>query len=205
MLGEGESGMKEKKIMIVEPSPIVQEGLKNIIQRIQDFTVDAFYFDTNRLTEHLLARIPDLLLFNPCLLDPSSRRNIRQLYGINDECSLVAIEYSFVDKEIRDQFDAEISINDNDTRIQNKLQALKRNEKTERKNESEELTDRENEILVAIARGLTNKEIAEKYYISIHTVISHRKNIVKKTGIKSVSGLTVYALLNNLISYNDID
>ncbi len=205
MLGEGESGMKEKKIMIVEPSPIVQEGLKNIIQRIQDFTVDAFYFDTNRLTEHLLARIPDLLLFNPCLLDPSSRRNIRQLYGINDECSLVAIEYSFVDKEIRDQFDAEISINDNDTRIQNKLQALKRNEKTEHKNESEELTDRENEILVAIARGLTNKEIAEKYYISIHTVISHRKNIVKKTGIKSVSGLTVYALLNNLISYNDID
>ncbi len=205
MLGEGESGMKEKKIMIIEPSPIVQEGLKNIIQRIQDFTVDAFYFDTNRLTEHLLARIPDLLLFNPCLLDPSSRRNIRQLYGINDECSLVAIEYSFVDKEIRDQFDAEISINDNDTRIQNKLQALKRNEKTEHKNESEELTDRENEILVAIARGLTNKEIAEKYYISIHTVISHRKNIVKKTGIKSVSGLTVYALLNNLISYNDID
>lgn len=205
MLGEGESGMKEKKIMIVEPSPIVQEGLKNIIQRIQDFTVDAFYFDTNRLTEHLLARTPDLLLFNPCLLDPSSRRNIRQLYGINDECSLVAIEYSFVDKEIRDQFDAEISINDNDTCIQNKLQALKRNEKTERKNESEELTDRENEILVAIARGLTNKEIAEKYYISIHTVISHRKNIVKKTGIKSVSGLTVYALLNNLISYNDID
>ena len=126
MLGEGESGMKEKKIMIVEPSPIVQEGLKNIIQRIQDFTVDAFYFDTNRLTEHLLARTPDLLLFNPCLLDPSSRRNIRQLYGINDECSLVAIEYSFVDKEIRDQFDAEISINDNDTRIQNKLQALKK-------------------------------------------------------------------------------
>jgi DNA-binding CsgD family transcriptional regulator len=54
-------------------------------------------------------------------------------------------------------------------------------------------------------KGMTNKEIAEKHFISIHTVITHRKNIVRKTGIKSVSGLTVYALLNNLITYEDIE
>lgn len=46
--------------------------------------------------------------------------------------------------------------------------------------ESYELSEREKEILVAVARGLTNKEIADQYYISIHTVISHRKNIARK-------------------------
>ena len=65
--------------------------------------------------------------------------------------------------------------------------------------EGEELSDREKEILVSVANGLLNKEIADKYNISIHTVISHRKNITRKTGIKTVAGLTVYALLNNLI------
>lgn len=197
--------MKGKRIIIVEPSPIVQEGLKCIIQRIPDFTIAACYYDTNRLEEQILAQSPEILILNPNLLNPSSNRNINQQFGINNNCSLVAIEYSFVDKEILEQFDEEISIYDNDTRIQNKLQHLKRCDKKEQQKQSEELTDREKEILVAVARGLTNKEIAEKNYISIHTVISHRKNIVKKTGIKSVSGLTVYALLNNLISYNDID
>ena len=118
---------------------------------------------------------------------------------------MVAIIYSFFDNEILSQFDAEIGINDNNTRIINKLQTLKNDTASKSKTESESLSDRENEILVAIAKGMTNKEIAEKYYISIHTVISHRKNIVKKTGIKTVSGLTVYALLNNLISYDDIE
>ena len=53
-------------------------------------------------------------------------------------------------------------------------------------------------------RGLTNREIADQYFISIHTVISHRKNITRKTGIKTIAGLTVYALLNNMISEADL-
>lgn len=70
--------------------------------------------------------------------------------------------------------------------------------------EREELSAREKEILVSVAQGLLNKEIADKHNISINTVITHRKNITRKTGIKSVSGLTVYALLNNLIDENEV-
>ena len=62
-----------------------------------------------------------------------------------------------------------------------------------------ELSEREREVLVEVANGLSNKEIATKLHISVHTAITHRKNIVKKTGIKSVAGLTVYAMLNNLM------
>ena len=69
----------------------------------------------------------------------------------------------------------------------------------------EELSDREKEILVSVAQGLLNKEIADRHNISINTVITHRKNITRKTGIKTVAGLTVYAILNNLIDINSIE
>ncbi len=55
-----------------------------------------------------------------------------------------------------------------------------------------------------VARGLINKEIADKLNISFNTVLSHRKNITAKLGIKSVSGLSVYAIMNGYISESDL-
>ncbi len=78
-------------------------------------------------------------------------------------------------------------------------------EKEKEADEREELSDREKEILVCVARGMLNKEIADRNNISIHTVISHRKNITRKIGIKTVAGLTVYAILNGLIDVNTIE
>ncbi len=68
-----------------------------------------------------------------------------------------------------------------------------------------ELTRRELEVLQLITRGLSNKEIADHLYVSIHTVISHRKNISEKTGIKSASGLTMYAILKKIVDVNEIN
>jgi len=62
------------------------------------------------------------------------------------------------------------------------------------------LTNRETEILRLIVQGHTNKEIAEELVISHNTVLTHRKNIIAKTGIKTVSGLTFYCIRNGLIS-----
>lgn len=69
---------------------------------------------------------------------------------------------------------------------------------------NDELTGREKEILRLIALGYTNKNIADKLFISAHTVISHRKNITEKLGIKSIPGLTVYAIIQNIVSASDI-
>lgn len=66
------------------------------------------------------------------------------------------------------------------------------------------LTSREIEVLVCIVRGMANKEIAEELNISITTVISHRKNIMEKLNIKSVSGLTIYAVMNGYIEADRI-
>lgn len=66
------------------------------------------------------------------------------------------------------------------------------------------LSTREIEVLVLITKGLINKEIADKLNISLTTVITHRKNITEKLGIKSVSGLTIYAVMNGYIEADRI-
>ncbi|HET6559438.1 MAG TPA: helix-turn-helix transcriptional regulator, partial [Prolixibacteraceae bacterium] len=68
-----------------------------------------------------------------------------------------------------------------------------------------ELTRREIEVLQLLTKGYSNKEIADQLFVSTHTVISHRKNISEKTGIKSASGLTMYAILKKIIDVGDIN
>ena len=63
---------------------------------------------------------------------------------------------------------------------------------------------REIEVLSLVARGFINKEIADKLNISLTTVITHRKNIIEKLGIKSVSGLTIYAVMRGYVEADSI-
>ncbi len=69
--------------------------------------------------------------------------------------------------------------------------------------DQETLSNREKEILAAVAHGKTNKEIADDLFISINTVVTHRKNIARKTGINSIAGLTVYAIINHIVEISD--
>jgi len=70
--------------------------------------------------------------------------------------------------------------------------------------ESADLSNREIDVLKLVALGYSNKEIAEKLFVSTHTVMSHRKNMTVKLGIKSISGLTVYAIINNYIDTTNL-
>ena len=65
---------------------------------------------------------------------------------------------------------------------------------------NKELSSREIDVLQLVAKGITNKEIADKLNISLNTVLTHRKNITTKLGFKTVSGLTFYAIMNGLLS-----
>jgi DNA-binding CsgD family transcriptional regulator len=67
------------------------------------------------------------------------------------------------------------------------------------------LSEREKEVLRGVALGLTNREISDELHISAHTVITHRKNISGKLGIKTIAGLAVYAVLNGIIASEEIE
>ena len=71
--------------------------------------------------------------------------------------------------------------------------------------DTEELSEREKDVLIQVVRGLSNKEIADVLCISTHTVITHRKNIAHKLNIHSTAGLTIYAIVNKLIDINSMD
>ena len=71
--------------------------------------------------------------------------------------------------------------------------------------ETEELSDRERDVLIQVVRGLSNKEIADVLCISQHTVVSHRKHITRKLNIHSTAGLTIYAIVNKLVDINSLE
>lgn len=66
------------------------------------------------------------------------------------------------------------------------------------------LSEREKEVIVCVVRGLSNKEIAEHLFISVNTVMTHRRNISRKLQIHSPAGLTIYAIVNGLINLEDV-
>lgn len=66
------------------------------------------------------------------------------------------------------------------------------------------LSEREKDIIIGVVKGLTNKEIADKLCISVHTVLTHRRNIARKLEIHSPAGLVIYAIVNGIIPIEEI-
>ena len=76
---------------------------------------------------------------------------------------------------------------------------------TPRVDATDTLSDREKEVIVEVVKGLSNKEIAENMFISVNTVMTHRRNISKKLNIHSPAGLTIYAIVNGLVKLDEIE
>ena len=186
------------KVAIIEQSELLTKGLEQILNSSAMFSIG------NRWDE-LPAHIDDttdIVIINPSLISQNRRAKVREVYPT---AKIVAILYSYIDRETLKLFDDVIEINHNSFKIIQTLESSIRKENLSGvESNMEELSDREKEILVAVAKGLMNKEIASLHNISIHTVMSHRKNISRKTQIRTVSGLLVYALLNNLIDEAEV-
>lgn len=195
----------DKKIIIVEPSPIVSAGLASYFDDMKQVSIVSQLDRIDRMEEKLATYNPDILIINPLLIAYDTNEHFLKICRDFSNVIPVALVTSYVDAGILKQFKDVIEINDSKQKVVTKIFNLfSDNKLTQDKPESVELSNRETDVLVALVKGLTNKEISDKLYISVHTVITHRKNIVRKTGIKSVSGLTVYALLNNLVDETEI-
>ena len=194
------------KVLIIEPSAIVGAGIRTLSDGFSEFrALDAETTgDPATCFERVATTGPDLVLINPALFPVMRRTPIRNAFPMSQDVPIIALCHGAVDDELLHEFDGVINLYDSPGRVHHKLRQALEQTRTTAQPEGYELSEREREILVAVARGLTNREIADQYFISIHTVISHRKNITRKTGIKTIAGLPVYALLNNMISEADL-
>ncbi len=192
------------RIIICEASEIITTGLYEIIQGISGCDVVARVDTPDQLTEKILSTDANMLIINTNLLGFTDRNLPQQLKKEYPQLTVIALMTTYVEPSTLKPYDGVIEINDTKLKVINKMNQFAHDAEKQDKTDDVELSKREIDVLVAVAKGMMNKEIADQMNISIHTVISHRKNITRKTGIKSVSGLTVYALLNNLIDENEV-
>lgn len=82
---------------------------------------------------------------------------------------------------------------------------IQESEDTPENDSDDILTEREKEVIRSFAKGLSNKQIADQLCLSVHTVTTYRRNISSKLNIHSPSGLTIYAILHNIININEIN
>lgn len=191
-----------RKVLIATPSRIVGQGLAGIIDRLPDMSFAGTVEGMQSCIERIGAVTPDVLIVDSSFFVPLSRVRIYSAYPeLQNKTVVCLVSNASADWLVR-QFDGTISIYDDEERIERKLREAIDKYETEPRRDNNEISDREREVLGLIAEGMINKEIADRLNISVHTVIAHRKNISRKTGIKSVAGLTVYAMMNNLVDYH---
>ncbi|MDR0413646.1 MAG: LuxR C-terminal-related transcriptional regulator [Dysgonamonadaceae bacterium] len=191
------------KIVIVEPSVILRSGILSVLHRLNTIQMDVFEIgDIEQLKLSLNWQKPDLLILNPCVLSVFSIQQLKKEAG-NNQLKCIALQNSLSDLMSLKAYDEVISIYDSAEQINEKLTGLIAKPEYEKRQES--VTLREKEIIVCVIKGLTNKEIAEELHLSLHTVISHRRNISSKLQIHSTAGLTIYAIVNKLVELSDIN
>ncbi len=189
--------------LIVEKSYIIRSGLMQIISNFYETGVVNELHNVDTLLKKLSEVHADVLIINAKLIAavPELILDIRKRF---EQLKLVVFVGTRREADEFPGFDLKISIDEPKYLIVEKIQSLINEIKPKKDNNlSENLSEREKDVVKQIALGKTNKEIGEALFISPHTVITHRKNITGKLGIKTVSGLTVYAILNNLIKIED--
>ena len=196
--------MRVLRVAVIEPSAIIAEGFATLVGRSGEFEVVYYGDDLRLLAERFAVVDPDLVVVGSQLVG-GLNKSLRALYPDLQGVTLALLSTTVCNEEVMRQFDGVVNIYDGQAQIIRKLQAAVEQGETNPYSDSHDLSERERDVLILVAKGLANKEIAEQLNISIHTVMSHRKNITHKTGIKSVAGLTVYALLNNLLDHNDVN
>ena len=195
-----------KKVLLIIPSRIMVRGIEGVFNDLGEFRVEGILSDISRTSETRLKNMDaDIIIIDPIVFDYATRPVGRSVIAEYSDAAVVALQTAVMEDDLWKQYDEVINVYDSPATIIKKMRSALTSRLDVPKSDSHELSTREKEILICVAKGMLNKEIADLYNISIYTVITHRKNISRKTGIKTVAGLTVYALLNNLIDSSAVE
>lgn len=193
----------KKVIAVAELSYIIRKGIVYTLSQLDSVSKVVEIKSLDDIKYQLDIHQPDAVVINPMLLGQASRQDLRQQLNLSKETVIIALVYNLIDEQFYRSYDGVVMINDSKTKIHGVIaECLNKDKGSE--SDQEELSDREREILISVVKGMSNKEIADYHNISIHTAITHRRNITRKLKVHSVSGLTIYAIINNLVDISEI-
>jgi DNA-binding NarL/FixJ family response regulator len=199
--------MRISNFILVIDSYLVRKGMVSILNRMQGVRVLKEFGATQPFVAYVENHPVDFIIigqsgfdrsFDLFLSKPELLEKTILLQDFSTDNSMVKSPVSDVQTSIHLMEDKET--------LKRKIENLPGYHiKKDSENHFMKLSPREITILKLVCGGLTNRQIADKLFLSAHTVITHRKNISGKLGIKSVSGLTIYAIVNNIITIDEVN
>lgn len=197
--------MRIRAFILVIDSYLVRKGVAALLNRIHGLRVLKEFGAKEAFLPYLESRPVDYIL-----IDQQAFQYWSAIFISNPELleKTILLEEARKEDLVRDISASDIKasihlMEDRDSLIAKFRDLLDREDK-DPESPSMGLSPREITIVRLVSMGLTNREIAEKLFLSAHTVMSHRKNINSKLGIKSISGLTIYAIVNNIITIEEV-
>ena len=192
------------KIAIIDSNTLASIGLKQILQNV----IPIMTVDTFGSFAELEASQPDTYFHFFAAMDIVLRN---RAYFIQHRRKTIVLTLSLSDSAQLSDFHS-LCINQPEHQLVKALLMLEQHAHAGGHNlprmpqvlQQKILTDREIEVMSLIVQGNINKEIADKLNIGLSTVITHRKNIMEKLGMKSVSALTIYAVMHGYVDINTI-
>ena len=196
--------LQNVNIVIAETSTIVRKGLTSILKKLADVKVIPTEITSIEGLHHCMrGHDLDIVFVNPTFEGWFNLKEFKAQYH-NSTVKYVAILSSVTDMNMIKEYDEKITLFDDPDTISKKIISLVEFDDEATEEGQESLSDREKEIICYVVKGMTNKEIAEQLFISVHTVITHRRNITKKLQIHSSAGLTIYAIVNKLVELKEV-
>ncbi|MAE08447.1 MAG: hypothetical protein CL661_11570 [Bacteroidetes bacterium] len=196
---------KTKKVIVVSNAFLLSSGIENLTLELRSMLVDHVYNGSEKnLYEKLISNKPEFIIIDP---ESVSEILIPLLRKLNEEkdIKVIGLVSSNTNDNINSRFKFTLNTQDNKYKLIEALQQIVGKDDDDKTDNEQLISKREIEILRNLTLGLTNQEIADKLFLSVHTVMTHRKKITRKLGIKSLSGLTVYALMNNLVDIREVE
>ncbi len=214
--------MKKIRILIVEDHEVVIKGIKTLLEPYDELEIVGYALDSEEAMRKVEELRPDIVIMDINLPEVSGIEVTEKITSQYPLCKVIyytshvdeelitngfeAGAYGYVPKNFKPQelIEAIHMVNDGQKFMkgivsEKFISSYLKSEKDKKMKQEVPLSEREMEVLKHMSEGLSNKQIADKLFISIRTVETHKHNLMKKLNIYSTAELVIYAIQNNII------
>lgn len=198
-------GSERGQIVFIGPSELLFLGIAGLLKSHSNL-YNVVYCNSFKDAERYLIHDSSWVVIIDGLIAESSHKQVLNYRKECRNCLFILLIYQYINNAVFSDYDQVIRIDQKPEEITssilNAITALNQNHLTGLK--ANVLTERETNVLRLLVKGLSAKDIADQLNISVNTVITHKKNISFKIGIKSLAGLTIYAVTSKIVSIESI-